>query len=97
MTLSPQPHGTSSGEKEYHITESPCDDCPEGVTAIWVCPKKPQCSHWLKKHDTAIRREAYEQGQKDALSRPRPPCEECHWQERIDKAKAEERERVLEE
>lgn len=90
------------------LGKDPCLCCkykPQGTCAYFLDGRKQEDAcmdkliyiKWMVRHapDVAIRREAYEQWQKDALSRPRPPCEECHWQERIDKAKAEERERVL--
>lgn len=40
--------------------ENPCDNCPEGVTATWVCEKSPQCLPWLKWFKAATIKEASE-------------------------------------
>ena len=51
-------------------------------------------SRLLNKHDAALIAQAIAE---DRKLRPRPPCEECNWQERLEKEKAQAREDVLDE
>lgn len=79
----------------HQVPKNPCIE--RGCTDIEDCDEI--CVHsrifspnWVKEHDAALIAQAIAE---DRKLRPRPPCEECNWQERLEKEKAQARADVL--